>query len=306
MAVEERPDPVPAKHEVVVQTQFAGVNPADVLQREGRHPVPPGAPADIPGLEVAGTVVACGEAVADHQVGDRVFGLVGGGGLSNLVVAREREMVPVPEALDDRLAAAVPEAFITAYDAICLQAGLSSGDTLLVNGANGGVGTAAIQIARALGAKVIAGVRAEPLRAKVEALGATVLEPAEAAASARSAGGADVILELVGAPHMAANVEALARGGTIVIVGAGPGDEATLTLRDLMVRRGRIVGTTLRTRPPEEKGLLTQLFARRIVPFLAAGSIAPLVDRVFDLADARDALDHVRAPGKLGKVLLAT
>jgi NADPH2:quinone reductase len=306
VAIEERPDPVPGKHEVVVATRFAGVNPADILQREGRHPVPSGAPSDIPGLEVAGTVVGCGEAVSDYKVGDRVFGLVGGGGLSNFVAAQEREVVRIPDALDDWHAAAVPEAFITAFDAICVQGGLASGDTLLVNGASGGVGTAAVQIARAVGARIVAAVRSEALRPKVEQLGATVLAPGEAAAHVKSLGGADVVLELVGAPHMAANLDALARRGTIIVVGAKPGDEATLSLRDLMSRRGRIVGTTLRTRPPEEKGALAQLFARRIVPYLASGTIAPLVDRVFDLADVADAFDHVRTPGKLGKVLVAT
>jgi NADPH2:quinone reductase len=306
VAIEERADPAPAKHEVVIATRFAGVNPADILQREGLHPVPAGSPAEIPGLEVAGTVVACGEAVSDYKIGDRVFGLVGGGGLSNFVAAHEREVVRIPEALDDWHAAAVPEAFITAYDAICLQGGLSSGDTLLVNGASGGVGTAAVQIARAFGARVVAGVRSESLRPKVEQLGATVLPPGEAAAHAKSLGGADVILELVGAPHMAANLDALARRGTIVVVGAKPGDEVTLTLRELMSRRGRIVGTTLRTRPPEEKGALAQLFARRVVPLLASATIVPIVDRVFDLTDVASAFDHVRTPGKLGKVLLAT
>jgi NADPH2:quinone reductase len=250
--------------------------------------------------------VGCGDAVSNYKIGDRVFGLVGGGGLSNFVAAHEREVIRIPDVLDDWHAAAVPEAFITAFDAICVQGGLASGDTLLVNGASGGVGTAAVQIACAFGARVIAGVRSESLQPKVEELGAAALAPGEAAALAKSLGGADVVLELVGAPHMATNLDALASRGTIVVVGAKPGDEVTLTLRDLMTRRGRIVGTTLRTRPPEEKGALAQLFARRIVPYLASGRIAPLVDRVFDLADIADAFDHVCAPGKLGKVLVAT
>ncbi len=304
-AVEERPDPQPGRFEVAIAPAYAGVNPADVLQREGRHPVPPGSPADVPGLEVAGRVVACGDGVSAFAEGDRAFGLVGGGGLAQRVIAHERELAPVPDALDDAAAAATPEAFLTAFDAVVLQAGLTSGETLLVNGANGGVGTAAVQIAGLIGATAVAGVRAAGLRPRVAELGATALAPGQAAEHVRERGGADVILELVGAVHMGTNVPALARGGRLIVVGARPGDEAGIVLRDLMSRRGRLIGTTLRTRPLEEKAYLVQQFARRIVPALASGRLRPLIDRVFPLAEAVAALDHVRAPGKLGKVLLA-
>jgi NADPH2:quinone reductase len=306
VAVQERPDPHPAKLEVLIAPAFAGVNPADVLQREGNHPVPPGSPTDVPGLEVAGTIVACGESVSGFAVGDRAFGLVGGGGLADRVVAHERELVPIPDGLEDTLAAAVPEAFITAFDAICRQGSLGAGDTLLVNGANGGVGTAAVQIAARLGARVVASVRSVDLRDRVAGLGATALAPDEAFEHVRALGGADVILELVGAVHMSENLGALAPLGRIVIVGARPGDEATLTMRELMRRRGRVIGTTLRTRPLEEKADLVQEFGRRVVPLLADGTIVPIVDRVFDLDAAADALDQVRLPGKFGKLLLAT
>jgi NADPH:quinone reductase len=306
VSVEERPDPRPGKFEVVITPGFAGVNPADVLQREGHHPVPPGSPVDVPGLEVAGTVVECGEAVTRFAVGDRAFGLVGGGGLADRVVAHERELVAVPDALDEAGAAAVPEAFITAFDAVCLQAGLDSGDRLLVNGANGGVGTAAVQIGVALGARVVASVRSTHLCARVAGLGASAKATDEAFDEVRRLGGADVILELVGAPHMAENLVSLTKKGRIVVVGARPGDEATITLRDLMSRRGRVIGTTLRTRALEEKATLIQEFGRRIVPFFSNGRVRPIVDRIFQLADAADAFDYVRAPGKFGKVLLAT
>ncbi|MGN6378860.1 MAG: NAD(P)H-quinone oxidoreductase [Gaiellales bacterium] len=304
MAVAERPDPVPGRFEVLLAPAYAGVNPADVLQREGRHPVPPGWPADVPGLEVAGRVVQVGDGVTAFAAGDRAFGLVGGGGLAQRVVAAERELIPVPEALDDRAAAAVPEAFLTAFDAIVLQAGLASGDVLLVNGASGGVGTAAVQIGRAMGARVIANVRTPELRPRVAELGATALGAEEAFAEAALLGGADVILELVGAPHMDANLQALARGGRLMLVAGRPGEEATVVLRDLMSRRARLIGTTLRTRPAEEKAALAQAFGRRVVPLLAVGAISPIVDRVFPLDDAADALDYVRRPGKFGKVLL--
>jgi NADPH:quinone reductase len=305
VAVEDRAAPRPGRFEVLIAPGFAGLNPADVLQREGRHPVPVGSPADVPGLEVAGTVVALGEAVSTHELGDRVFGLVGGGGLAQRVIAHEREVVPVPDALGEAEAAAVPEAFVTAFDALCSQAGLGAGDTLLINGAGGGVGTAAAQLGSALGARVIASVRSESVRPRVAALGVEALAPDEAFARVRELDGADVILELVGAPHMAGNLEALAPLGRIVIVAAKPGDEATIALRDLMSRRGRLLGTTLRTRPAEQKGALMQAFSKRVVPLLERSVVRPIVDRVFALDDAVEALDAVRQPGKFGKLLLA-
>jgi NADPH:quinone reductase-like Zn-dependent oxidoreductase len=305
VAIQSRPDPRPGKFEVLIATEYAGGNPADVLQREGRHPPPAGSPADVPGLEVAGKIVALGEAVTDYSLGDRVFGLVGGGGLADRVVAHERELARVPDALDEAGAASVPEAFITAFDAL-LQAGLADGDTLLVNGASGGVGTAAVQLGVALGARVVANVRTEARRERVAELGAVVLGAPEVFEYVRELGGADTILELVGAAHMSENLDALAPRGTIVVVAAQPGDEVTLTLRDLLSRRGHILGTSLRRRPLEEKAALAQRFARQVVPWLADGRLVPIIDRVYELAEVTDAFDHIRRPGKLGKVLLRT
>jgi NADPH:quinone reductase-like Zn-dependent oxidoreductase len=306
VTVAERPDPEPSKFEVLIATRYAGLNPADVLQREGKHPPPPGSPADVPGIEVAGTIVACGESVTAFTVGDRVFGLVGGGGLADRVVAHERELCRVPDALEDMAAAAVPEAFVTAFDALCRQAGLAAGDTVLINGASGGVGTAAVQIAADTGANVLASVRTESLHQRVAALGATALTPTDASAAARDSGGADVILELVGAINMAANLDALGSLGRIVVVGARPGDEAVIPLREFMGRRARLLGTTLRRRPLEQKAQAVQEFGQHVVPQLGAGRLTAVVDRVFDLAQAADALDHLRVPGKFGKLLLAT
>jgi NADPH:quinone reductase len=304
VAIEARPDPAPGRFEVVIAPPFAGVNPADVLQREGRHPVPAGWPADVPGLEVAGPVVGVGEGVSAFAPGDRAFGLVAGGGMAERVRALEHHLLPVPDALDARAAAAVPQAFLTAFDALVVQGDLVAGDTVLVNGASGGVGTAAVQIAHALRARVVAAVRAPERREAVAALGATALDGEAAFAAVRELGGADVIVELVGAPNMPGNLDALARGGRLVVVGARPGDEAHVPLRDLMSRRARLIGTTLRTRPPEEKAALIQAFGHRMLPLLADGALVPLVDRVFPLAEAAAALEHVRRPGKLGKVLL--
>jgi NADPH:quinone reductase-like Zn-dependent oxidoreductase len=249
-------------------------------------------------------VVAVGEGVSSLAVGDRAFGLVGGGGQAELVLAQERELAGVPEGLDDRTAAAVPQSYLTAFDAVVLQAGIGAGDVLLVNGGNGGVGMAAVQIAAAMGARVVASVRAPELRERVAALGAETFAAEDAAARVRELGGADVILELVGAPHMASNMTALARGGRLMVVGSKPGEQVTIELRDVMSRRAHVIGTTLRTRPSEQKAALVQEFGRRVVPLLGSGALRAPVDTVFPLERAVDAYDHVRAPGRFGKTLL--
>ncbi|HKP19588.1 MAG TPA: zinc-binding dehydrogenase, partial [Gaiellaceae bacterium] len=284
---------------------YAAINPADLAQRAGRYPAPPGAPQDIPGLEVTGRVVARGDQVRDWDVGDRVFGLVGGGGLADRVAVHERHVVAVPERLDDQEAAAVPEAFLTAHDAIVTQAGLGAGDVLLVNGASGGVGTAAVQIGVLAGARVIASVRSEDAAPRLAELGAETAAPDEAFERTRAAGGADVVLELVGAPNLARDLEVLATKGRIVIVGTGAGDETTLSLRALMGRRARIFGTVLRARPLEEKAAAVQAFGHDVVPFLADGRARGIVDRVFSAEQVAEAFDYMAQPGKFGKVLLA-
>ena len=298
MGLEERPDPVPGSNEVVVAASHAGLNPADLIQRAGHYPAPPGAVADVPGLEVGGTVVATGDAVLGWQVGDRVFGIVGGGGLADRVAVHERHVARVPDRISDEQAAAVPEAFITAHDAIFTRAGLVSGETLLVNGANGGVGTAAVQLGLAAGARVLANARDEPARERLAAMGA------DPVALADVDGEADVVLELVGAPNLPGDLLALATKGRIIVVGTGAGVEFDMSLRALMGKRASLMGTVLRARPMEEKGAAVQAFARGVVPLLAEGRIAPPIDRVFAAADAADAFDHLAARGKFGKVLL--
>lgn len=302
--VVERPDPVPSGDDVLVAVRYAGLNPADVAQREGRYPAPPGSPADIPGIEVSGTVVACGPTARRFAIGARVFGIVGGGGLADRVLVHERHVAEVPDRLDELAAAAVPEVFVTAHDAVMSQAALRPGELLVVNGANGGVGTAAIQIATVAGARVLATVRNESLHPDVAKLGATVITPDALVERATAEGGADVVLELVGAPNLDRDLLALAVKGRIVIVGTGGGTEAPLDLRKLMGRRARLMGTVLRARPLEEKANAVQVFAREVVPHLAAGSIEPLVDRVFPAADAAAAFERLESPGKLGKVLV--
>jgi NADPH:quinone reductase-like Zn-dependent oxidoreductase len=286
---------------------YAGLNPADAMQRAGRYPPPPGAPQDVPGLEVAGTVVSCGPEVHGLQPGDRVFGLVGGGGLADRVAVHETNVTLVPEALDERQAAAVPEAFITAHDAVITQAGLAPGETLLVHGASGGVGTAAVQIGIERGARVLAVVRSP---GAVDALAALGAEPVasdgwEAAVRAATGGsGADVVLELVGAEHFPANLDVLARGGRICVLSVAAGAQVELSLLALMQKRALVRGSTLRPRSIEEKAAAVAAFARDVVPALGAGRMRPLIDSVFPAGDAPAALDRLESRGKLGKVLL--
>jgi putative PIG3 family NAD(P)H quinone oxidoreductase len=307
VTLEERPDPVPGTHDVLVGVRYAGLNPADLLQRAGTYPVPPGFPPDVPGLEVAGTVVACGDGVTAWRPGDRVFGLVGGGGLADRVVVQERSVTDVPETLEERAAAAVPEAFITAHDAICSQAGLRPGETLLVHGAAGGVGSAACQIGALLGARVLGTVRSPEAASALAGLGAEpVVDDGFAPVVQKRTGGrgADVVLELVGAPHFPGNLEALAAGGRIVVVGVGAGYEVTLPLIALMQKRALVRGTVLRPRPLEEKALAVRAFEHEVVPGLASGRLRPLVDSVFPAERVTDAFDRLEGRGKIGKVLI--
>jgi putative PIG3 family NAD(P)H quinone oxidoreductase len=302
--LEERPDPAPGTQDVLVRARFAGLNPADLVQRAGHYPAPPGSPPDVPGLEVAGVVEACGAGVTAWQPGDRVFGLVGGGGLADLVAVHERCLTRVPERLDERAAAAVPEAFITAHDAVATQAGLRPGETLLVHGASGGVGSAAVQIGVSSGARVLAAVRSDEAAALVESLGAEAIRDNGFADAVVQRGGADVILELVGAPHFPGNLQALALRGRIVIVGVGAGQEIALPLLALMQKRALIRGTVLRARPLEEKAQAVRAFEREVCPALASGRMKALVDSVFAAQEITAAFDRLESRGKAGKVLI--
>ncbi len=302
VAVEERPDPTPGPEDVVVRVAFAGLNPADLVQRAGNYPAPPGSPPDVPGLEVAGTVESRGERVSSWGPGDRVFGLVGGGGLADRVLVHERCVTRVPDTLDEREAAAVPEAFVTAHDAAFTQAGLRPGETLLVHGAAGGVGTAAVQLGVMTGARVVATVRSPNVAEAIAALGAETVYDEDFRAG--PALGADVILELVGGAHFPANLDALARRGRIVIVSVAGGNEIELRLLTLMQKRATISGTVLRSRPLEEKAAAVRAFEREVVPGLATGRLRPIVDSVYPVADVTAAFDRLEGRGKLGKVLL--
>jgi NADPH:quinone reductase len=300
LTVEDHPDPLAGAGEVLVRVAAAGINGADIHQRKGRYPAPPGSPQDIPGLELAGEVAAIGDGVLRWRPGDRVMGIVGGGGQAELAVVHERQLVPVPSGLGWEAAGGLPEVFTTAHDALFTQAGLLTGERLLVHGGAGGVGMAAIQLGRATGARVHATVRNPDLRAGVTELGATVLEAAELAEH----GPFDVILELVGAPNMPANLAALAIGGRISVIGIGAGAQAELNLGMLMAKRGRVYGSTLRPRALEEKALTARALERSVLPLFESGALKVMVAAAYPLERALEAYDRFEAGGKLGKIVL--
>ena len=300
LSVQEHPDPEPGSGEVLVRVHAAGLNGADLHQLAGRYPAPPGSPPDIPGLELAGEVVANGPGAQRFQPGDRVMCIVGGGGQAELAVVHERQLMPVPDALDWVSAGGVPEVFTTAHDALFTQAGLRMGERLLVHGGAGGVGTAAIQLAREAGARVMSTVRNPACRQKVEALGAEVIEPEGFA----DHGPFDVILELVGAPNMPENIMALAVQGRITVIGIGGGAKAEVHLGALLAKRGQIYASMLRARPLEEKALTARRMERYVLPLFAGGCLSVPVAATFPLAEAQAAYDRFAEGGKFGKIIL--
>jgi NADPH2:quinone reductase len=301
IVVDERPDPVPGAGEVLVRVRAAGLNGADMMQRRGLYPAPAGSPQDIPGLELAGEVAALGPGAERFAAGDRVMAIVGGGGQAELAVVHERQLMAIPPELDWPAAGGLPEVFTTAHDALFAQAALRPGERLLVQGGAGGVGTAAIQLARAAGARVSATVRHEQLRAGVAALGASAIEPEGFA----ERGPFDVVLELVGAPNLPGDLAALALGGRIVVIGVSAGAKAELDLLALMGKRARIHGSTLRARPLEEKALAARRLEREVLPSFASGVLRVPVAESFALKDAPAAYERFAAGGKLGKIVLS-
>ena len=300
LSVEEHANPEPGHGQVLVRVRAAGLNGADMLQRRGRYPAPPGDPQDIPGLELAGEVAARGPGASRFEEGDRVMAIVGGGGQAELAVVHERQLMPVPDALEWPAAGGFPEVFTTAHDALFTQAGLEAGDRLLVHGGAGGVGTAAIQLARAAGARVTATVRDEAKRGAVEELGATAIDPEGFA----DHGPFDVILELVGAPNLGDNIKALETRGRIVVIGIGAGAKAELNLAVLMAKRGRIMASTLRARPLEEKAATARAVERHVLPLVERGdAVVPIAD-TFALDQVAEAYERFAAGGKLGKIVL--
>jgi NADPH2:quinone reductase len=299
--VEEHPDPVAGAGQILVRVRGAGLNGADQMQLAGRYPAPPGSPKDIPGLELAGVVEALGSGASRFAVGDRVMGIVGGGGQAELAVAHERQLMPVPSCVEFPDAGGLPEVFTTAHDAVFTQAGLRPGERLLIHGCAGGVGTAALQLAHATGAHVTATVRNPDMRAAVASLGADVVLDPE---GFEEHGPFDVVLELVGAPNLGANLKALATSGRIVVIGVGAGVKAELNLLALMSKRARIMASTLRARPLEEKALTARAMEREVLPQFERGAVRVPVAQTYPLEEAAAAYEHFATGGKLGKIIL--
>ena len=310
LELREVPRPTPLRGEVRVHIRATAVNRADLLQRMGHYPAPFDAPQDIPGLEFAGEVDALGDAAGPWKEGDRVFGLAGGGTYSEAIVVHSRALARVPDRLTFEEAAAAPEAFITAFDAMVTQARLGSGERVLVHAVGSGVGTAAVQIARAIGARSLGTARTLPKIDRAKGLGldegilVTEGQFAREVMRRTDEAGVDVVLELVGGRYLAEDLACAALRARIVVVGHLAGARAELDLGDLLRKRITIVGTALRSRPLEEKLEAMQAFARHVVPLLASATLRPVVDRTFPLSEAAAAHAYMATNDGFGKIVL--
>ncbi|MET0455691.1 MAG: zinc-binding dehydrogenase [Mycobacterium sp.] len=287
---------------MLVRIHAAGVNFADLGQRMGVYPAPVGSPPDIPGLELAGEVVAKGPFAERFAIGDRVMGVVGGGAQAQFLAVHERQLMPIPAAQTWEQAGGFPEAFVTAHDALVTQGRARPGDRVLITGAAGGVGVAGVQIAATAGAEVIASVRNFDNRDAIVKLGAAqAIDPTEAEEN----GPYDVILELIGAPNFESDLRSLNVRGRIVVIGGRPEKlDATTALGLLGQKRGTVSASTLRSRPLEERANAARAVEREVLPFLAKGKITVPIADTYPLDDAARAYDSFRGRGKLGKIVL--
>ncbi|HEY5663340.1 MAG TPA: NAD(P)H-quinone oxidoreductase [Ilumatobacter sp.] len=308
LTVADVPEPVPGPDEILVRVAHSACNRADTLQRMGGYRDPRAREHEILGLEYAGTVAAVGERVVLWQVGDRVMGIESGACHAELLVTHERQALPVPEAVDLADAAAIPEVFLTAWDALVLQGGLSSGRWALVHAGASGVGTAAIQIAKAIGARIAVTCSAGKMPACAELGADLVLErsPADWAAALREAlpGGVDVVLDVVGGDEVNRNLAVIRPQGTIVQVGLMGGGQTAVNLGLLLVKRVHWVGTTLRARPIEQKAALSQRFIAEIIPLFESGALRAVIDSRFAIDEIVAAHRHMEADANVGKILL--
>ena len=298
---------------VRVRVRAAGLNRADLLQKRGRYPAPPGAPADIPGLEFAGEVEEVGDEARLWRVGARVFGITAGGAQAEYAVVPESHLAEIPDALSFEEAAAVPEVFITAHDALFTQGRLRTGERVLVHAVGSGVGTAAVQLARAAGAGAVDGTArtAEKIERAREfgmdegtAVGGDPRAFAEAVRAWTAGAGVNLVLDLVGATYLEANLDALAARGRMLLVGTLGGTTAALDFRRVMGKRLRITGTVLRARSAEEKAAAVRRFGAQVVPLLARGRVRPVLDSAYDLADVGAAYARLESNETFGKVVL--
>lgn len=299
------PLPQPVADQVRVRVRATALNRADLLQRRGGYPAPFGAPQDVPGLEFAGEVDAVGPLVERLRPGDRVFGIVGGGAYAEYLVTNERMCVSIPDALDWIAAAAIPEVFMTAHDAL-RQAGFAVGEKALVHAVGSGVGTAAVQLIRAMGGVSIGTARTAAKLESARAYGLDIGLDAEGWRERLTAavGTVDVILDFVGSPYLDDNLRALATQGRLVLIGLMGGAKGEIDLSLIQRKRLRLIGTVLRARPLEEKIAVTQAFARQVVPLIERGVVRPVIDRVFDLAEAAAAHRYMESNANVGKIVL--
>jgi NADPH:quinone reductase-like Zn-dependent oxidoreductase len=299
--VVERDTPEPGPDDVVIAVRAAGINAADLMQREGFYPAPPGFPEDIPGMELAGLVTAVGERVPASLIGRRVCAIVGGGAQATHCVVASEHLLFVPDHVSWTEAGGFPEAFTTAYDALVTQGHLQAGDRLLVSGAAGGVGAAGVQIAHALGAEVVAVTRNDEHHDALRALGANEAITLDEVSSIERV---DVVLELLGAANLSVAQGILRPRARVVVIGVGAGARVEIDLLTMMRTRYTLTGSTLRSRSREEKTAVARLVSETLLPLWERRMIAVPIAKTFDLRDATTAYEYFGQPGKFGKVVL--
>ncbi|HEY0242565.1 MAG TPA: NAD(P)H-quinone oxidoreductase [Gemmatimonadaceae bacterium] len=311
LEIQDRPEPRPGSSQVRIRVLASGLNRADVSQRLGRYPAPPGVPADIPGLEYAGEIDMVGDGATMWSVGDRVMGIVSGGSHAEYVSVHEREVIAAPHGLGIEECAAIPEVFITAYDAIFSQLRMGAGESLLIHAAGSGVGTAAVQLAKIAGVKSVGTSRSPDKLHRASELGldtSIVVQNDDWPAQVRAATdgkGADGVLDLVGGAYFKGNIEAIALRGRMIIVGLTAGSSAEIDLRRVMQKRMTIAGTLMRSRQLEEKIQVARTFSDRIVPMFDDRRLKPVVDRIMRFADIREAHRIMESNENFGKIVLA-
>jgi NADPH:quinone reductase-like Zn-dependent oxidoreductase len=301
LEVVERATPAPGANDVVVEVRAAGINAADLMQREGFYPAPAGSPVDVPGMELAGVVSVVGEGVATSLMGRRVCAIVGGGAQATHCVVASEHLLFVPDHVSWLEAGGFPEAFITAHDALVTQGRLESKERVLISGAAGGVGVAGVQIAHALGAEVIAVTRDDRHHDELRALGANETVTLDRVDSLKRV---DVVLELLGAANLSVAQRILNPRARVVVIGVGTGARVEIDLQNVMTTRSTITGSTLRSRSRDEKTAASRLVGDVLVPLWAKNEVKVPIARSFDLRDAVEAYDYFATPGKFGKVVL--
>ena len=311
MQPQERPIIMPGDHDVLIDVKAAGVNRPDVSQRQGKYPPPPGAPQDVPGLEVAGVIIACGHKVTRWKVGDKVCALVPGGGYASFCLAHESNVLPVPQGFSFTEAAALPETFFTVWTNVFQRGHLTSGETLLVHGGSSGIGTTAIMLAKAFGAKVIITAGTDEKCAACVKLGADhainykTQDFVQEVKTITGGKGADVILDMVGGSYVQRNYEAAAVEGRIVQIAFMQGYKIDkLDMRAISAKRLTHTGSTLRTRTPEQKAIIARELEQKVWPLLDKGAFRPMIDATYPLEQAAKAHAHMEASTHVGKIVL--